>query len=116
MNKIELKKSRRIRTKFRIRSKISGTAVLPRITIFRSNKYIYAQVIDDTKNVTLASASSIKSNKPVNAETCKLVAIDLANKLKELKLDSAVFDRNGYIYTGRIKVFADSLRENGIKI
>lgn len=116
MNKIDLKLSRRTRAKFRVRAKVSGTAERPRVSVFRSNKYFYAQVIDDVKNVTLASASSIKSGKPVNLDTCKEVAVELAKKLKDLKIDTAVFDRNGYLYAGRVKVFAESLRENGVKI
>lgn len=116
MNKIELKKIRRERTKFRVRANVSGTLEKPRVSIFRSNKYIYAQVIDDTKGSTLASASSIKSGKTVNLDVCKAVAAELAKKMKDIKIETAVFDRNGYLYTGKVKMFADSLRENGIKI
>ena len=95
---------------------MSGTAEKPRISVYRSNKYFYAQVIDDTKSSTIVSASSLKSGKNINLEVCKGVAKDLAKKMKDAKLEAAVFDRNGYVYTGKLKAFADELRENGIKI
>lgn len=116
MNKVELKKKRRVRTKFRIRSKVSGTASVPRISIFKSNKFFYAQVIDDANGVTMASASSLKTGSSLNLETCKKVAADLSKKMKDKSIDTAILDRNGYIYIGRVKAFTDGLRENGIKI
>lgn len=116
MNKIEVKKSRRTRAKFRVRKKINGTALKPRISVFRSNRFLYAQAIDDENGVTLASASSIKIGNPVNIEISKKVGVALANTLKEKKIEEAVLDRNGFIYTGKIKAFTDALRENGVKI
>lgn len=116
MNKIEVKKSRRTRAKFRVRKKINGTASKPRISVFRSNRFLYAQAIDDENGVTLASASSIKIGNPVNIEISKKVGVALANTLKEKKIEEAVLDRNGFIYTGKIKAFTDALRENGVKI
>lgn len=116
MNKIALKQVRRARAKYRVRSKISGTATKPRVSVFKSNKYFYAQAIDDVNNVTIASASSMKLGAPLNSEICKKVAVELSKVMSEKKIDTAVLDRNGYIYTGRIKAFTDGLRENGIKI
>lgn len=116
MNKIEVKKNRRTRTKFRVRKKINGTALKPRISIFRSNRFFYVQAIDDENGVTLVSASSVKIGNPVNVEISKKVGVELANALKDKKIEEAVLDRNGFIYTGKIKAFTDALRENGIKI
>ncbi len=116
MNKIEVLKARRRRAKLRIRKKIFGVSQKPRLTVFRSNKFIYVQVIDDNTGNTLASASSMKLDKALNIDTCKLVGKDIADKLKGLKVETVVFDRNGYLYTGKIKALADSIRENGIKL
>lgn len=116
MQKIGLLKKRRERRKMSVRKKMFGTAILPRISVYRSNKYIYAQVINDDEGKTLASASSLKLKGSLKKENCEKVGEELAKKMKELKIKSAVFDRNGFIYTGRIKALADSIRKNGIKI
>lgn len=89
----------------RIRSTLSGTAERPRLSVFKSNKFLYAQLIDDTKGHTLAQATS---------NDAKSVGIDIAKKAKALKIDKVVFDRGGYLYTGKIKSIADSAREGGL--
>ncbi len=89
----------------RIRSTLSGTAERPRLSVFKSNKFLYAQLIDDTKGHTLAQATS---------NDAKAVGIDIAKKAKALKIDKVVFDRGGYLYTGKIRSIADSAREGGL--
>lgn len=116
MEKIKLLKKRRERRKKGIRKKISGVANKPRLNIYRSNKFIYVQAIDDEKQVTLASASSLKLAGNLNKETCEKVGVEMAKKLKEKKIEEAVFDRNGFLYTGKIKQLADAIRKNGIKL
>ena len=96
-NKIE----RRIKIKFRIRKKIVGTAERPRLSVFRSNKQIYAQVINDKAGVTLAAASSLGFEKMNKTEQAKKVGLLLAEKAKAAGVESVVFDRNGYLYHGR---------------
>lgn len=107
---------RRKRIKLGIRRKISGTAERPRLSIFRSNRAIYAQVIDDVKGVTMASISSKEIGKDqLNIESSKEVGKKLAEKIKEAGLETLIFDRNGYPYHGRVKAFAEGVREGGIK-
>ncbi len=110
---------RRQRIKYRIRKKVAGTSEKPRLSVFRSNARIYAQVIDDTKGETLVSASSIEldtTNKAsVNAEDAKKVGIKLAEKAIAAGVTSVVFDRNGYLYHGKVKALADGAREGGLK-
>lgn len=103
----------------RVRSKLSGTAARPRLNVYRSNKHIYAQLIDDVQGVTLASASTL--DKEVNVESSS--NIDAAVKVGELVAKravekgykSVVFDRGGYLYHGRVKALADAARENGLE-
>jgi large subunit ribosomal protein L18 len=106
------------RTKIRkgIRSRISGTAQKPRLSVFRSNKAIYAQIIDDVAGVTLASASSrnVKEKMP-KIEVAALVGKELAEKAGSAGVSTVVFDRNGYLYHGRVKSLADAAREGGLK-
>lgn len=104
----------------RIRKKISGTADKPRLAVFRSNKQIYAQLIDDLKGVTILAASSKEKNVATTAgikksEQAKLVGQALAAKCKEKGIENVVFDRSGYKYHGRIKSLADAAREGGLK-
>ena len=107
---------RRKRIKLGIRRKISGTAERPRLSVFRSNRAIYAQVIDDVKGVTMTSISSKEIGKDIlNVESSKEVGKKLAEKVKEAGLETVVFDRNGYPYHGRVKAFAEGVREGGIK-
>lgn len=104
---------------FRIRKRVSGTAAKPRLSIFRSNKEIYVQLIDDENHQTLASASSrekdIAAQKKNKAEAGKLVGEAIARKGVELGIKEAVFDRNGYLYHGRVKALAEGAREGGLK-
>lgn len=112
------KLKRRAKIKRRIRKKISGTAQLPRLTVFRSNKQIYAQLIDDTKGVTLVSASSYNNKATENlnkVEQAAVVGKEVAEKAINAGIQAVVFDRNGYLYHGRVKSLADSAREGGLK-
>lgn len=110
------KNKQRLHRHVRIRSKISGTSECPRVSVFRSNKFIYAALIDDVNGKTLASSDSSKLNleNPSNCEAAKKVGEDLASKAKELNIQKAVFDRSGYLYHGQVKALADALRENGL--
>lgn len=115
MSKILKQKAiRRKKAKLRIRSKISGCEITPRVTVFRSNKYFYAQAIDDTKGVTLACADGSKLGVKPSKEGVAVVAKTLADGLKAKKIEKIVFDRNGYMYHGVIAAFATALRDNGI--
>lgn len=110
------KTERRERIKMGVRKKISGTTERPRLSVFRSNTGIYAQIIDDIKGVTLASASSLELDKKnVNIENSKSVGKKLAEKAVASGIQSIVFDRNGYLYHGNIKAFAEGAREGGLK-
>ncbi|GHS87838.1 50S ribosomal protein L18 [Campylobacterota bacterium] len=113
---IRQKRSARIQRKARIRSKLSGTAPKPRVSIFRSNRYIYAQAIDDASGVTIAAFDGKKSGVRSNKEGAAAAAKEFAAALKNRKIDEVVFDRNGYLYHGVIAAFADGLRENAIKL
>jgi large subunit ribosomal protein L18 len=109
-------RERRARIKTGIRKKISGTTERPRLSVFKSNTGIYAQVIDDVKNVTVTSASSVEiGKKTVNIENSKAVGKKIAEKAKASGVETIVFDRNGYLYHGNIKAFADGAREGGLK-
>ncbi|MBI9110987.1 50S ribosomal protein L18 [Maridesulfovibrio ferrireducens] len=114
------KEQARRRKKVRIRKKISGTASRPRLVVFRSNKYIYAQLVDDLigKTVTASSSCALVKGDDAVKLTCKTaeaVGKDIAAKAKELNIDKVVFDRGGYIYHGRVKALADGAREGGLK-
>jgi large subunit ribosomal protein L18 len=111
---------RRARIRMRIRKKISGTAEKPRLAVFRSNKQIYVQVIDDLKGVTLLSACSKEKEIAVKTgikkkEQAAFVGKLLAAKCKEKGIENVVFDRSGYKYHGRVKSLADAAREGGLK-
>ncbi|WAA09417.1 50S ribosomal protein L18 [Fervidibacillus albus] len=103
----------------RVRSKISGTAERPRLSIFRSNKHIYAQLIDDTKGVTLVSASSLDKEFDIdstgNKDAATKVGALIAKRAVEKGYKVVVFDRSGYLYHGRVKALADAARENGLE-
>ncbi len=114
------KRDRRIRIKHRIRKRLSGNQNRPRFTVFRSNKQIYVQLIDDVQKKTLVSASSmtkeILDKKNINkTEQAKLVGKLAAEKSKDAGITQVVFDRNGYLYHGRIKALAEAAREAGLK-
>ncbi|MBD3791445.1 MAG: 50S ribosomal protein L18 [Campylobacterales bacterium] len=105
----------RAQRKARVRGKIFGTAELPRLTIFKSNKHFYAQAIDDNAGATLAAADGKKMGLKANQEDVKQVAAEMAKALAAKNIDAVVFDRNGYLYHGVVASFADALREAGIK-
>ncbi len=98
----------------RIRAKLFGTAEMPRLAVFKSNKRIYAQIIDDSKSKTLASASDIKTTKGSPIERSKEVGKTIAENAKKAGITKVVFDRGGFKYTGRIKELAESARANGL--
>ena len=112
---------RRQKTKTRIRGRISGTPERPRLTIYKSLKRIYVQAIDDSQGVTLASASSLEKDvrgtlkSGANIDAAKAVGAIVAARLKEKGITTVVFDRNGYVYHGRVKALADSARESGLQ-
>lgn len=107
---------KRLRRKNRIRAKISWTAERPRLSVFRSNSFISVQLIDDVKGITLASASDLKlEKKGTKVEMAKVVWAEMAKKIKDLKIESIVFDRGWFIYHWRVQALADALREGGIK-
>lgn len=112
------KSSARQKIKFRIRKKISGAAGKPRLSVFRSNTDIYAQLINDDNGTTIASVSSkdkdIKAQKINKTEKSKLVGGAIARKATELGVTTVVFDRGGYIYHGRVKAVAEGAREGGL--
>ena len=112
------KVAKRAKIKRRIRKNIFGTSEQPRLSVFRSNKQIYAQIIDDNKGITLASATSYK-NKSTDgkskSDAAALVGKDLAEKAVKAGVSKVVFDRNGYQYHGRVKSLADGAREGGLK-
>ncbi len=112
---MQKKDEKRIRLKRKIRSKIQGTAGHPRLSVFRSNKFIYAQVIDDTAGKTIAEASDIKINEGTKVERAKKVGAMIAEKCVKAGITKVVFDRNGFKYAGRIKLVADSARGAGLK-
>lgn len=112
------KVNRRAKIKRRIRKKISGTSLVPRLSVFRSNKQIYAQVIDDTTGKTLAAASSFNNkaaDKKNKTDQAAVVGKEVAEKAIKAGVESVVFDRNGYLYHGRVKSLADSARDGGLK-
>ena len=113
------KTQRRQKIRFRIRRKISGSTQKPRLSVFRSNSDIYAQLIDDTKGFTLAAASTkdkdIKAQTGTKSEKSKLVGQAIARKATELGIASVVFDRGGNLYHGRVKSVADGAREGGLQ-
>jgi large subunit ribosomal protein L18 len=116
---MNVKALRRQRIKYTIRKKVSGTAQLPRLSVFRSNTDIYAQLIDDVNGNTLAATSSrdkdIAAQKGTKTEKSKMVGEAIAKKAIALGLSSCVFDRGGFLYHGRIKAVAEGAREGGLK-
>ncbi len=114
------KQERRLRIKMRIRKRVSGTSERPRLTVFRSNKQIYVQVVDDVNGITLASASSkakeiAEKEKITKIEQAQLVGKLAAKNAIEKGITTVVFDRNGFLYHGRVKALADAAREGGLK-
>lgn len=117
---LDKKVVRRQKLRWRIRTKITGTAQKPRLSVFRSNKDIYSQLIDDVNGVTLAAANSrqkdIQAAKGTKAEQSFNVGKTLAEKAKALGITTCVFDRGGYLYHGRVKAVADGAREGGLTL
>ncbi|WP_046176562.1 50S ribosomal protein L18 [Domibacillus indicus] len=113
------KNKTRKRRHARVRAKITGTAARPRLNVFRSNKHLYAQLIDDANGVTLASASTIEKDFGIestgNQEAAAKVGELLAKRATEKGVAAVVFDRGGYLYHGRVKALADAARENGLQ-
>ena len=114
------KADRRQRIKYRIRKKLSGSGDRPRMTVFRSNKQIYVQLVDDLTGKTLGAASSkekeIASQKVNKIDQSKLVGKRIAEVAKEKGIENVVFDRNGYLYHGRVKNLAEAARKSGLKL
>lgn len=121
MSTLSVKKERRVRRKLRVRKKIHGTAEAPRLTVYRSNKHLYAQIINDETHQTLVFASTLSPELDQNPDAhcnlkgAALVGALLAKKALEQKITAVRFDRNGYLYHGRVKALADAARENGLK-
>ena len=117
MIKKESKNAIRVRKHARVRAKISGTASCPRLCVYRSNKNIEAQIIDDVQGITLVSSAStvLKLENGGNIEAAKLVGKDLAEKAIAKNIKKVVFDRSGYIYHGRVQALADAAREAGLE-
>ena len=115
----ESRKDKRQGIRYRIRKTISGSAETPRLAVFRSNKQIYAQLIDDNEGTTIAAASSTEksiADKKINKmEQAKLVGTLLGEKAKEVGVETVKFDRGGFLYHGRVKSLADAARESGLK-
>ena len=111
------KRKNRLRTKrkARVRGKIRGNESCPRVSVFRSNRYIYAQAIDDTKGHTLVAVDGAVMKLKSNIDDAKKIAQEMGSRLKDKGIESIVFDRNGYLYHGVVAAFADGLREAGIK-
>ena len=109
----------RVRRHEAIRRKISGTTEVPRLNVFRSLNNIYAQIIDDTKGITLVSASSLDKDLKIkngsNIEAAKVVGEAIAKKALKAKINKVVFDRGGYLYHGRVAALAEAARENGLE-
>lgn len=110
---------RRRKIRYKIRKKVSGTPERPRLSVFRSNKYIYAQIIDDISGTTLASVSSreieLQEQTATGKERAALVGKKLAERAGAVNISSVLFDRSGYLYHGRIKALADGAREGGLQ-
>ncbi|MCI8499555.1 MAG: 50S ribosomal protein L18 [Clostridia bacterium] len=121
MIKKEDKNQLRQRRHARVRKNVSGTAETPRLNVYRSLNHIYVQIIDDVKGVTLASASTMEKGVreqvagKTKTEAAKLVGVKAGERAKEKGIETVVFDRGGYLYTGRVKAVADGAREAGLK-
>ena len=111
MGKLTNKQKIRLRT----RKSIIGTSEVPRLSVYRSNKYIYCQLIDDRNGVTLAEANSKASNDGSNAASAKKIGMSIAEKAKSKNIEKVVFDRGGNLFHGRVKALADGAREGGLK-
>ncbi len=115
MEKSQYKTEMREHRHKRLRSKITGTATRPRLAVFRSNKFVYAQLIDDEAGKTLASADSRNEKKGTPVEKAKIVGAAIATSAKDAKIETVVFDRGGFQYAGIVASLADAAREGGLK-
>lgn len=115
MNTSQYKIMKRKRRHARVRSKVSGTAERPRLTVFRSNTSIYAQLIDDTAGTTLAEASDVKLRTGTKIERAKAVGEAIAKAAKAKNISKVVFDRGGYLFAGRVKTLAEAARKTGLE-
>lgn len=113
-NKVAKKNELRFRRKLRIRKKVSGTTARPRLSVFRSARHITAQVIDDSTGKTLVAINSYEIGSRANKEVCTKIGKDLAAKCKAAKIEAVVFDKNGYMYHGRVAALAAGAREGGL--
>ena len=114
INKVSRNEMRTIRHE-RVRAKISGTPECPRLSVYRSNKNISAQIIDDVNGITLACASSLKLENGSNIEAAAVVGKMIAEEAKKANITKVVFDRGGYLYHGRVQALAEAARENGLE-
>ena len=114
MKTLNTKIAKRKRKHARIRARVSGTMERPRIAVFLSNRYVYAQLIDDEKETTVASSSSLKMKGTSLVEKAKRVGQEIAAKAKEKGIRKAVFDRGGFLYSGKVKAIAEGAREGGL--
>ncbi|MCR4310966.1 MAG: 50S ribosomal protein L18 [Candidatus Taylorbacteria bacterium] len=114
MDKNKIKIEKRDRRRKKIRSRVSGTEATPRLSVFKSNGYIYAQLIDDVLGKTLLAASSLGTKAKNKIESARETGKDIAKKAVDQKIKKVVFDRGGYVYTGRVKALADGAREGGL--
>jgi len=114
------KNEKRMKRHLRVRKKIRGTTLRPRLNVFRSSKHMYAQLVDDTKGITLASASTLDKelsgevSNGGNVDSAQKVGTLIAKRAKELGIEKVVFDRGGYIYHGRVQALANAAREAGL--
>lgn len=114
-NTSQKKSSQRQRRHRRVRSRIFGTAERPRLTVFRSNKFIYAQLIDDNSGATIVSASDDKLKSGTKTERATQIGKEIAERAKKAGVKTVVFDRGGYLYAGRVKSLAESARKSGLE-
>ena len=114
MNKTQQKAYQRMRRHNRIRAKVSGTAETPRLAVYRSSNHITAQLIDDTKGVTVASANDVKVKVKGKIAAAQEVGKAIAEAAKAKKIEKVVFDRGGFLYAGRVKALAEAAREGGL--
>ncbi len=115
MKNVNIKKLKVARRHKKIRAKVFGTEEKPRLSIFKSNKYVYGQIIDDNKGTTLVSLSSVKAKGKTFTERCTETGKGIAKLALAKKIEKVVFDRGGFKYVGRVKAFADGAREGGLK-
>lgn len=115
--KIKSRNDKRVQKHRKIRTKISGTSTIPRLCVKKSHKNFYAQLIDDSKGITLTSVSTLSKDNTYNGnmESAIKVGTEMGRNIKAIKIESIVFDRSGYLYHGKVKAFAEAVRKEGIK-